>query len=445
LDDNFLYRSSLAERWNNPNPLTYVFALRKNSLFHDGTRVSAADVKFTFDWILNPANASPKRTMLDRIREVQTEEPDTVIFRLKEPFAPFMEAALVKIVPRRRSLGEKTHASGLIGSGPYRFAIIRPEEEIVLERSETPPENSPRLKRLVFRIIPDSVVRTLELKKGAIDFVQNEVDPDTIPWLERKGGIRTIAIPGTIVQYLGMNCEDRHLKNKEVRQAISFALNRKGMIGRLLRGFATEATGLLSPHHWAYEADVERYPYDPERAKRMLDRAGFPDPDGDGPKGRFSLTYKTSTLDLRRRIAEAVQEQLEAVGITIEIRTYEFATLYADVRKGNFHIYSMDWVGINDPDLYHNLFHSKSIPPTGNNRGRFRHFQMDLLTDEGRRTLDVEARRRIYGKVQRLAARELPLIPLWWFTNVALMNPRVRGFIPHPSGSLLSLTKTWKQ
>jgi peptide/nickel transport system substrate-binding protein len=206
-----------------------------------------------------------------------------------------------------------------------------------------------------------------------------------------------------------------------------------------------EATGLLSPGHWAYEQDVERYSYDPEKAKRLLDGAGFPDPDGEGPQSRFSVTYKTSTLDLRRRIAEVIQEQLRAVGIGVEIRSYEFATLYSDIKKGNFHLYSMDWVGINDPDLYYSLFHSASAPPMGNNRGRFFHPGMDILTEKGRTTLNAETRRKIYSEVQRLAAEELPVIPLWWFTNAVLMNPRVHGFIPQPSGDLLSFTKTWKE
>jgi peptide/nickel transport system substrate-binding protein len=123
------------------------------------------------------------------------------------------------------------------------------------------------------------------------------------------------------------------------------------------------------------------------------------------------------------------------------VRSYEWGTFYADVKKGNFHLYSLAWVGVVDPDVYYNLFHSASVPPDGNNRGRYRNPEIDALLERGRREMNLDERRRIYGEVQRIVARDLPYIPLWWWRNVAVMQPTLRGFELYPDGNLISLRK----
>jgi peptide/nickel transport system substrate-binding protein len=228
-----------------------------------------------------------------------------------------------------------------------------------------------------------------------------------------------------------------------VRRAIAYALDRTAIIRHLLKGQGMPASGLLAPRHWAYTSDVTLYPYDPPRARALLDAAGFPDPDGAGPEPRFRLLYKGSTLHSRRRFAEVLQQQLSAVGIALELRSYEWGTLYADIRRGNFQIFALAWVGVSDPDIYHALFHSDMIPPRGNNRGGFVDPAVDRLLDAGRRTADRTQRRETYAAVQRALATSLPIIPLWWTPTVAVHTPRLRGFEPHPDGSLLSLRHAW--
>jgi len=207
----------------------------------------------------------------------------------------------------------------------------------------------------------------------------------------------------------------------------------------LLKDLGTPASGLLSPLNWAYEGAVDSWPYDPEQAKRQLDEAGFHDPDGDGPRPRFKLSYKTTNIDLRRRIAEAFKEQLQAVGIELEIRGYEWGTFYSDVKKGNFHLFSLAWVGIADPDIYFHIYHSSSVPPDGDNRGHYANPALDTLLERGRWAVDINQRRAIYSEVQKIVARELPYIPLWWVKNVIVRRPALRGFVPYPDGDLISL------
>jgi peptide/nickel transport system substrate-binding protein len=228
-----------------------------------------------------------------------------------------------------------------------------------------------------------------------------------------------------------------------VRQAIAHAIDRQAIIRHLLKNQGEPATGLLAPQHWAYTSDVTTYAYAPDQARSLLDAAGLPDPDGSGPLPRFRLLYKGSSLQVRRRLAEVLQDQLGRVGIALDLRSYEWSTLYADIRRGNFQIYALAWVGVSDPDIYYSLFHSAMMPPRGNNRGGFADAAVDDLLEAARRTADRERREEIYGKVQGALAAELPVIPLWWAPNVVVHTPRLQGFEPQPQGSLLSLRHAW--
>jgi peptide/nickel transport system substrate-binding protein len=152
------------------------------------------------------------------------------------------------------------------------------------------------------------------------------------------------------------------------------------------------------------------------------------------------LSYKTTTNELRRRIAAALAAQLARVGIDLEVLTYEWGTFFADVRSGSFHLYSLEWVGIADPDIYRQVFHSTMIPPNGNNRGRYRDGKIDRWTHRARKELDRERRKRLYARVQRRTAKTLPYIPLWWPARVVVANRRLLDFAPAPSGDLFGLT-----
>jgi peptide/nickel transport system substrate-binding protein len=292
---------------------------------------------------------------------------------------------------------------------------------------------------VIFKIIPDAVVRVLEFRKGTVDLIQNYFEPDMLPWLEKNSHAAIESDQGTNFQYLGMNLEHPILRHRAVREAIACAIDRETIISHLLKGLAVPATGLLSPQHWAYEPNVAPIRYDPERAKRLLDAAGFLDPDGDGPLPRFKLSFKTTNVDLRKRIAEAFKEQLARVGIELEVRTFDWGTFYADIKQGHFHLYSLEWIGVVDPDIYYNLFHSTSMPPDGNNRGRYRNAEVDHLLERGRHEMSIEERRRTYSAVQQSLARDLPYIPLWWWRNVVVMQPSVRDFELYPDGKLISL------
>lgn len=443
VDDQGRYRPNLASEWLNPDPLTYEFHLREGFRFHDGTPVTATDIKATFESIRDPQSNSPKREALASIDQIEAPDVLTLRFHLHAPFPSFLDASTLGILPAHTLINAARPIRRPIGSGPFRLVEFAPDERVVLARSAFARIQPARLAGVVFKIIPDGLVRLLEFKRGQVDLIQNAVEPDAIDWLRRLRQAEVLTRPGTSFQYLGLNLRDARLADVRVRRAIAYALDTRSIIRTVLRGLATPATGLLAPGHWAYSAAGPTYPYDPKRAEALLDDAGYPDPDGDGPAPRFRLSYKTTNIELRRRIAEVMQEQLARVGIAVDIRSYEWATFYADIRRGDFQLYSLAWVGVADPDIYFQTCHSSQVPPIGNNRGFFHDETMDALTERARHTLDFDDRQRLYAEVQRRAAEELPVIPLWWPTNVAVVNRRLHGFELRANASWESLRDAW--
>ena len=171
------------------------------------------------------------------------------------------------------------------------------------------------------------------------------------------------------------------------------------------------------------------FTYDPARARALLDEAGYADPDGDGPQPRFHLTLKVSNVEFNRLQSAVIQQNLRAVGIALDVRTFEFATLYADVLKGNFQLFTLQWVGgaVADPDILRRVFHSTQMPPAGFNRGFFQNPTVDRLLDEAAVTTDEDRRRQLYGEVQKTIAEEAPYISLWYKTNVAVGRRTLTG------------------
>jgi peptide/nickel transport system substrate-binding protein len=436
-DTDLKLRGDLAESWAMADAKTYVFNLHRGVKFHDGRPLTAKDVKSTYEFILDPQHHSPRRGPLALIRSIDELGPYRVRFRLAVPFAPFLENCTIGIVPEGSS-GEVPAASSMPppGSGPFMLDSIDPGNRIILKANHSYWDGSPSVSGLVFKIIPDAMVRVLEFKKGTLHLLQNDIEPDLLPWIRRNTEAIVEMHRGTTFQYIGINLAHPILRHRKVRQALALAIDRDAIIHHLLKDQATPATGLLSPLHWAYAGNVRRWRYDPESAKKLLDEAGFPDPDGDGPRPRFKLSFN---VELRRRIAEAFKDQLQKVGVELDIRPYEWGTFYSDIKKGNFHLFSLAWVGIRDPDIYYNLFHSAAVPPDGDNRGYYRNSEVDRLLEQGRRSTHIEERKRIYRRIQMILARDLPYIPLWWVKNVVVRTPALHGFIPYPDGDLISL------
>ncbi len=429
-DNQMNFHGDLAESWSTPDPLTYVFHLRHGVRFHDGRALTATDVKATFEFIMNPANKSPKRGALRMVNSIETPDEATVIFHLSQPFASFslnLIPSAIGIVPANAGADFSRHP---IGSGPFRFVQQSQDEEVVVERSPEYFRDAPRIPRVRFRVVPDGVVRALELRKGSADLEMSSLSPDIIPVLARQPDLAVTDRPGTNLTYLGFNLEDPVLSHREVRQALALATDREALIRYLLHGQAKLAAGVLPPDHWAAEPNVAPYPYDPARAEQLLDAAGFPRKQ-DGV--RLQLTLKCSTEEQARLIGAALQEQWRRVGIQLELRPLELATLFSDVAKGNFQITYQRWVGANtDPDFFEYAFSSKRFPPEGANRGHYRNSRIDALTDQIRVEMNQEKRKALCSEVQKILADDLPYLPMW-FNDVVSVHRRSLGTLELPS------------
>ena len=284
-----------------------------------------------------------------------------------------------------------------------------------------------------FKVIPDATTRALELRKQSADVAINALTADTVVTLERDRDLTVMESPGTIYAYLAMNLRDPILKDVRVRHAIAYAINVQPIIHYLLRDQARPAYSVLPPQHWAYDADVAKYPHDPARARQILDDAGYRPVNGI----RFHITMKTSTDESTRLLAAVLQQQLREVGIALDIRSFEFATFFADITKGAYQIHSLRWIGGNlDPDIFEHIFGSSSFAPKRANRTFYSNPRVDELIAEGRSTVDQQKRKAIYDQIQQILAEDLPYINLWYLDNVLVHTNRVQRHRDEPIGKL---------
>ncbi len=434
-DDHFNLQPGAADSWQTPDPLTYIFHLHHGIRFHDGRPLTARDVKWTLDTMRDGSLMTLKGSTYKLVTSVETPDDFTVVVRLSEPFAPLLwnlTSGAFGIVPYG---SDKQFNRNPIGSGPFHFVSLVADGAVMIERNVDYWGEHAHVKRLRFNIVPDATTRALELRKGSADVAVTSLSADIVNALKRDPHLRVIERPGSSLQYLAFNLRDPILRDVRVRQALAYAIDRQPMVHSFFGDQVRLADSLLPPEHWAYDSEVAHYGYDPAKANAVLDAAGY----ARGKNGvRFHLTMKTSnTEENTRLLATVLQQQLEQVGIALDIRSFEFATFYSDVVKGEFQLYSLRWVGYSnqDPDIFENVFSSASFPPKRANRGYYSNPRVDALIEQGRRSTDQQQRKQIYGEIQRIVANDLPYINLWYFDNVVLHSTRVRNLHVGPTGN----------
>jgi len=422
----------LAERWEIPDALTYVFHLHSGVRFHDGSMLTSRDVKWTFDSLLQGKLRSTKTAVYKYVERIETPDPNTVVFRMKEPDATLLwnlSDGAMGIVPYGTGDEITLHP---IGSGPFKFVSAETDREVILDRNDGYWGGPAKVPRVRFAVVPDETTEALELRKGSGDIAINSLTPDTVVTLKQDANLSVEHGGGTRLAYLGFNLRDPILKDVRVRQAIAYALDRRPMIEYLWRGLAQPARSILPAQSWAYNGDVPAYAHDPEKANRILDIAGYRAVNGI----RFHITMKTSTDANTRLMVAVMQQQLREVSIALDIRSFEFATFFADVQHGAFQMYGLRWIGGNeDPDIFEYAFHSSKFPPNGANRDYYSNPRVDTLIDKARREVDPKARKPLYDEVQSILADDLPYINLWYLDNVLVHTNRVRNLRLNPAGN----------
>jgi peptide/nickel transport system substrate-binding protein len=432
-DEHLSVKPGLAEDWEIPDPKTYIFHLRKGLRFSDGRPLTARDVKWSFDSLLQGKVRSTKAATYRPVDHIDFPDDYTVIFHLKQPWA-----ALLWNVAGGGGMGIVPYGSGTeasqhpVGSGPFRFVSAEQDKEVIIERNDNYWGQKVKLARVRFAVVPDTTTRALELRKGSADLEINALTPDMESALQREPRLALMRGPGTRLAYMAFNLRDPILNDVRVRHALAYALDSRPLIRFLLGGEARPADSVLPPESWAYDPRVAKYAYDPAKARRLLDDAGYSDKNGI----RFHLVMKTSTEEASRAMASVFQQQLRDVGIALEIRSFEFATFFSDITHGEFQLYSLRWIGGNeDPDIFEYAFDSSRIIPNGANRQYYSNPRVDALIAKASTELDQNARKQDYAEIQQILAEDLPYINLWYFDNVMVYSKRVRGLEMNPSGN----------
>ncbi len=436
-DATFQFTPALAERWEQPDPLTLVFHLRDGVRFHDGRPLTARDVVWTIESMLDPSRPgsviSPRAASYAAIDTMDAPDNRTVVMHLKHPdnfLLANLSTGAMGIVPEASGLDFWQHP---IGTGPFRFVSQQIDQDVIVERNPLSWSQVPKLERVRFAVVPDAITESLELEKGSGDVAINSLPMDSLPVLAARPNLQIEETGGTEIQYLGFNMRDPLLSDARVRQAIACAIDRGLIIRTLLGSHAQPALSLLPPSHWAFNAGGPRFDYDPARAAELLDEAGHP---RSGNAIRFRLTMKTSNDEGTRLLAAVLQQQLAAVGIALDIRSFEYATFYSDVTRGAFQIYSLRWIGGNEqPDIFGYAFSTARFSPKGANRGHYSNARLDELLDDAAQSQDTARRRADYAEAQQILARDLPAINLWYRDTVLVHNRRLLSVTPAPSGS----------
>lgn len=403
-------------RWERLSPTHYRFQLRPDRApFHDGAPLTAADVKATYDSVLDPGTASPHRATLSGVERVEVMDAATVDFRLKTADPLFLGRLVIGILPAADLAANRSFARAPLGSGPFSFAGWPEEGRLVLERRRDG-------QRFEFITVKDPTVRLLKLLRGEVDMMQNDIPPELIDYARAQDTLQVLTAKGSNFSYLGFNLEDPLAGDIRVRRAIAHAIDRAALIEHMLGGAARPATALLPPDHWAGDASLKEYDFDPDAARALLKEAGF------SQEHRPHLVYKTSSDAFRVRLATVIAQQLDQVGIDVELQTFDWGTFYGDIKAGRFQMFSLSWVGVKSPDIFHYVFHSDSVPPVGANRGRYRDPKTDALIEAADASAEGPAQAAAYGAVQQQLLLNLPYVPLWYEDHVFVARREVRGY-----------------
>lgn len=435
----------LAERVEVESPVRYRVTLRAGLRFSDGSVLDTEDVRATFRSIVDPAIGSRFAKNYQRIERLEVVDAQTIVFVLDAPHATFLTDLEVPILRAE----DAHHAVGVpggaepIGAGPYRL-VSRTPGHLELRANPRWLHGAPRFPHVRMVVVRDDNTRALRLLAGKGDLALNAIPPLLVPMFQGDARFHVHTARGIGTTYLGTNLDAPALRDVRVRRAIAYAIDRALLVRTKLGGRAQLARGLVPTGSWAYDEDVPTYPYDPARARALLDDAGLRDPDGAGPEPRLRLTLRTSTDRFRQSIARAIAAMLAEVGIAVEVRPSELATLIADLDAGRFELSTLQLPEVLEPHVLAWFFTSEHVPGEGRegaNRWRMRDPVLDAAFERGRATNVRAERIAAYRDVQRILAEQLPVIPLWHEDVVAITDARAEAFDVPRDGRFATLAR----
>ncbi|HSV33078.1 MAG TPA: ABC transporter substrate-binding protein [Pyrinomonadaceae bacterium] len=448
-DEKFDYVPELASKIDrSEDGLTFTFTLRDGVTFQDGRPFSSADAKYTLDTVLaNPFAKSASffegsgANRKAYVSSVEAPDAHTLVIKLNNRWTGLLPNLVpIAIIPKDSYESQKTHP---LGTGPFKFKSYDQAQQVVdLEANTSYWDGPPQIPAVRVRVISDSNAMQAELRSGRVDIapLPTSLSPDAIKSLGNDPRLTVHQFGGSNLNLLTLNTTAAPLDNFKVRQAIAYAIDRESMIRDLLQGQGKIAHSILPEESWAFTPG-QTYHYDPAAAKRLLDEAGFRDPDGDGPQMRFAkpILFRISgSSAAARQYAGVIQNYLKEVGVPVAIETSELNVLFEFLRRGQFQISYGQWVGGNqDPIFYRDLFATSEIPTearASRNRSRYSNPELDKILEEAANTYDHAKAAPLYAKAQDIVSREVPVIPLWYQANMVIAKKTVGNIHVDASG-----------
>ena len=435
----------LAESWTiSKDGLTYTFKLRKGIAFHDGTSFNAQAVKFSIERQINPEHTASKlgkypfaAYFFGNVKAVEAMDDSTVRFVLKEPRASFLAILVAPaasvVSPTAAMKSGQDYTASPVGTGPFKFASWDRGQRVVLEKNPTYWRYPVKVDRVIFRPVTEDQARLTELLTGGLDLIVG-TPPDFVAQLENNPKVTLQKQVGAHVWYLGFNNTKKPFDDKRVRQALNYAVNKDAIVRDVLKGTGSISKGPVLPGTWGDEGGLKPFPYDPERAKKLLAEAGLPS----GFSTTLWVPESGSGMQSPVAMSTIIQSNLKAVGVNVTLQTMEWGTFLAKLRTKEQDMFALSWMaGSEDPDLVmYPLLHSSQWTPNGPNRALYKNEQFDKLLSEARLTTDQAKRAAMYRQAQKILVEDAPWIFVDHEVQIAALGKRVQGFKLHPSFDL---------
>ncbi len=435
----------LAESWEiKDNGKIIIFHLRKDVRWQDGHPFTADDVIFTYKKLIDPNVATPYSGDYELIEKAEKIDDYTVKFTYKHPFASALSSWTMGILPKhlleKEDLNTTNYNRHPIGTGPYILEKWETGRMIVLKANSRYFRGKPHIARIIYRIIPDPSTMFLELQSGNLDYMGltpfQYKRQTNAPFFQKN--FRKLRYPSFGYTYLGYNLRLPLFKDKRVRQALTYAIDRKLIVDVVLLGLGTVSNGIFPPSSWACDISLKPYPYQPSKAQKLLKEAGWTDSDGDGildKNGKpFIFTILTNQGNLQRiATAEIIQYQLSQIGIKVKIRVLEWQALLRRIMEQNFQAVILGWALGYDPDPY-DIWHSSKTKPGSFNFVGYKNPEVDRLLEEARKTLVRKRRAKLLKKIQRIIYDDQPYTFLYVPDSLSILHKRFQNVKPKRAG-----------
>jgi len=457
-DENLEIVPDLATSWDiSDGGRRFVFHLKKGVKWHDGEEFTANDVVFTMEKILDPKtntfNAGLFKVGGKKI-EFRAIDKYTVEARLAVSFAPFLNnLTLAPIAPEHLLKNEDINRTEFnrkpVGTVPFRFVEWKVSDRVVLKANPDYFKGKPRLERVEFRIIPSAEGSRIALLSRQIDMAGLSAEDLFI-----MGHLKNIPEHIEIKKwadftyfYYSFDLTNKIFADKRVRYAINYAVDRDMLVQSVLHGTGVPISGPIPRASWVYTDDVDHYKYDPEKAKKLLDEAGWNiGPGGIRVKGGKKLSFKVIYKNGSRSSEGAciqIQSYLRAVGIELKLQALDFGALIDSLYPNKFDSVVFDWVEPFDPDIFVE-WHSSQCGDDGMNFMSYKNPEVDKLLEKARSSLDRDERKKLYFEIQKKIVADAPYVWLWNQEAAVGVNKRVRGLSKHsPAGLLVEPEKVW--